>query len=92
MRNMRKVRQATFKIAPKWVNSIAVDSNGHAWGYETKAQHLEHDKRRFWSPNLDSESVFLGSGFDTTDWQNSALNRWDISAREYQLKQLRDEA
>lgn len=77
---LRKATQATFKIAPKWVKSIAVNKNGTCWGFEVIKADLERNDCRFWCPLMAKASVFLGSGFDASDWQNSAVNSWEVKA------------
>ena len=63
---LKKATQATFKIAPPWVKSIAVNRNGECWGFEVVVADLETNDRRFWCALMDKEAVFLGSGFDAT--------------------------
>tara|TARA_B100000530_G_scaffold309310_1_gene235018 strand:- start:37586 stop:37852 length:267 start_codon:yes stop_codon:yes gene_type:complete len=78
---LRKATQATFKIAPPWVKSIAVNRNGECWGFEVVVADLERNDRRFWCALMDKRDVLLGSGFDTTKWKNSAINSLEVKAR-----------
>lgn len=85
---LRKATQSTFKIAPTWVKSIAVNRNGECWGFEVTVADLELNNRRFWCALMSKETVFLGSGFDTTNWQNSAINSWEVKAEMRQRKNI----
>lgn len=78
---LKKATQATFKIAPPWVKSIAVNRNGECWGFEVAVADLETNDRRFWCALMEKASVFLGSGFDATNWKNSAINSLEVKAK-----------
>ena len=70
--------QEVFKDAPKWVKSVAVDSDGEAWGYEVNKDMLlplPYSDR--WVQNCHRHNYphYIGNGYDTTNWQQSAIDR-----------------
>ena len=71
----KTLTQEDFKCAPDWVNSAAVDEDGYAWGYAVDTLFLSiDDNGDKWIANF-GKSVCLGNEYDTTNWQNSAINR-----------------
>ena len=71
---MKKLTQAIFNDAPDWVQSAAVDSDGELYGYYVSSKWLKTDDNYHHAP-LGSYSEFLDDGFDTTNWQLSAIDR-----------------
>ena len=70
--------QEVFKDAPKWVKSVAVDSDGEAWGYEVNKDMLlplPYSDR--WVQNCHRHNYphYIGNGYDTTNWQQSVIGR-----------------
>ncbi|MBP3945154.1 hypothetical protein [Psychrobacter sp. K31L] len=72
---MKQLTQADLIKAPKRINSAAIDENGDAWGYSAYKQDLKHNHKRWSDDTLNCDFWFIGEGFDTTDWQNSAIDR-----------------
>ena len=72
---MKKLTQDLFIWAPDWVKSAAVDSDGYVWGYSVDTLFLSiGDKGDKWTANF-GRCMCLGTGYDTTNWQNSAIDR-----------------
>ena len=70
--------QDVFKDAPEWVKSASVDSDGEAWGYEVnKDMLLPLPYRDRWVQNCHRHNYphYIGNGYDTTNWQQSAIGR-----------------
>lgn len=75
---MKKLTQAVFKDAPDWVKSAAVHESGYARMWSVPKANLEPCGREFISTSINGEVVYsrpLGDGFDTTNWQLSAIDR-----------------
>ena len=87
---MKKLTQAVFKDAPDWAKSAAVDENGNGFYHNIEVAKLKNDGGQHWPNNhFDYGKYICGvitgakkSGsyldairFDTTDWQNSAIDR-----------------
>ena len=71
----KTLTQDVFKGAPDWVNSAAVDEDGYAWGYAVDTLFLSiDDNGDKWIANF-GKCMCLGKGYDTADWQNSAIDR-----------------
>ena len=70
----KTLTQEDFKCAPDWVNSAAVDEDGRAFAFPCKAKQLNTNR---WGEHKykDGEYRCLGNGYDTTNWQNSAIDR-----------------
>ena len=65
---------------PEWVKSVTVDSdgNGNAWGHEVNKDMLvplPYSDR--WVQNCYRHNYphYIGSGYDTTDWKQGAIDR-----------------
>lgn len=72
---MKKLTQAVFDNAPKWVKSAAVDKRGTAWGYSESKSRLMVGKRDWYSDSWLSDIWLFNGEYDTTDWQNSSIDR-----------------
>lgn len=77
---MKKLTQDVFKDAPDWVQSAAVDSSGDAYYYSVTASELTLDSDECWwlYMGVDGRGYgddYVGNGFDTTNWQTSAIDR-----------------
>jgi hypothetical protein len=71
----RQLTQADFKDVAPWVESMAIDGNGRAWGYAVSTSLLSiDDKACEWIASI-GKSINLGAGYDTTNWQHSAIDR-----------------
>ncbi|WP_227430431.1 hypothetical protein [Psychrobacter sp. I-STPA6b] len=75
---MKKLTQAVFreKRMPKWTKSAAVDYDGVARYHDVPKSELKRS-HTIWQPHSDT-SVICGYGYDTTNWQNSAIDRGDV--------------
>lgn len=72
----KKLRQATFRVVPPWVNCLSITSTGELLACESSANDLERNERRFWCPMMDRQCLILDDGYDRTDWDHSAIDRW----------------
>lgn len=71
---MKKLTQETLKNADDEVKSAAVDSNGEAWMYTCpKADLLLLNS--IWGVREGIKRYWIGWGYDTTDWDKSAIDR-----------------
>lgn len=83
---MKKLTQAVFDLpeCPVWAESAAVDEDGRAYYHSKKKESLTvipsdgddlglHDA--YVSPPDYDRIELIGSGYDTTDWQKSAIDR-----------------
>ena len=80
----KKLTQAVFKNAPSWAKSAAVDEDSTLCYFSHTKEHLcVLQVSKIWGYK---EKLFgvkckeFGTGYDTTDWQNSAINRegWEL--------------
>ena len=70
--------QEVFKDVPEWVKSVAVDSDGKAWGHEVDKSMLvplPYSDRWVQNCHRDNHPHYIGNGYDTTDWKQSAIDR-----------------
>lgn len=75
---MKQLTQAVFDGAPEWVMSAAIHESGYARLWSVPKSNLKPCGREFISTSIFGETVYsrpLGDGFDTTDWQNSAIDK-----------------
>ena len=76
---MKQLTQAVFNGAPDWVMSAAVDSTGDVYFYAVPKKELSFDSDECWWVYLgdkdDSQNYSPYEGYDTTNWQNSAIDR-----------------
>ena len=75
---MKKLTQAVFNILPSRFTCAAIDEDGRAFAFPCNSNELRICRL---SPG-NSEHVFeecnysyIGDGYDTTNWQNSAIDR-----------------
>lgn len=77
----KTLRQDVFANAPEWVRSAAVDENGVANYFSVDSEHLlagTTAKGGMWlfiSTKLEHKFQRISGGYDTTDWQQSAIDR-----------------
>ena len=73
----KKLTQDDFKNAPPWVKSAAVNESGIAYGHEKTKSNLRVLFIGSGGVHISSGSntIELGKGHDTTNWQNSAIDR-----------------
>lgn len=75
---MKKLTQAVFDLpeCPVWAESAAVDENGIACWYPDSYPHLNYNvDSGVWGSEWSLMCKIIGSGFDTTNWQQSAIDR-----------------
>lgn len=75
---MKQLTQEVFKDAPDWFISAAIHESGYARLWSVPKSKLSPCGREFISTSVFGETVYsmpLGDGFNTTDWQNSAIDR-----------------
>ncbi len=70
---MKKLTQAVFEGMPKWIKSARVDNKGKLVVYSldasTVTRILNNEILLPWNCGI------WDSDYDTTDWQNSAIDR-----------------
>ncbi len=71
---MKKLTQDVFTMSKSRAKSAVVTPNGKAWLFECKKEHLSPTDKS-WTCDIDTAFYYLGDGYDTTDWQNSAIDR-----------------
>lgn len=71
---MKQLTQATFAEYADWIESMAIDSNGELHGYAFAKKWLLTDNTYHHAP-IGTYSEFLSDGYDTDNWQNSAIDR-----------------
>lgn len=76
---MKKLTQAVFKYAPSWVKSAAVDRYGFARFYPCEASEI-HPTNGDLPADFFFASVIIDNGYDTTDWQHSAIDREGVES------------
>ena len=69
----RRFNEDVFTDQPDWVVSASVDLDGVARGHSVPLAELKRDDS-IWNPNSDA-SIVIGYGYDSRDWENSALAR-----------------
>ena len=77
---MKRLTQAVFDLpeCPEWAESAAVDASGYAHWFNCEVAPC-HATGCFDVKYTDYECIFemkkIGSGYDTTNWQQSAIDR-----------------
>lgn len=78
---MKKLTQDDFNYTPSWAKSAAVDRNGKGYCFAVSKNELIIQGGE-WIPPMVGDYFgkcdrlgFSWSLFDTTDWQNSAIDR-----------------
>ena len=73
----KTLTQDVFKGAPEWVKSAAVNESGIAYGHEKTKSNLRVLFIGSGGVHIASGSntIELGKGYDTTNWQNSAIDK-----------------
>lgn len=73
---MKQLTQDIFDGAPDWVKSAAVDSDGECYWYSLSKCELRLQAEWWLYRHIDGATCdYVGEGFDTTDWKNSAIDR-----------------
>ena len=78
----KTLTQDAFKGAPDWVKSAAVNESGIAYGLEKTKSNLRVLFIGSGGVHIASGSntIELGKGYDTTNWQQSAIDRKSTSS------------
>ena len=77
----KTLTQDVFKDAPDWVKSAAVDEDGVTNYFSVASEHLLAGKTAkggmwlFIPTKLEHKFQRISSGYDTKNWQNSAIDR-----------------
>jgi len=81
---MKKLTQADFKDAPNWVESASINSDGTCYFHNMEKSLLMPYQieaalgvwdMNYIAPEPNYIQDLVGIGYDTTDWQNSAIDR-----------------
>ena len=79
---MKQLTQEVFDSpdCPDWAESAAVNANGLATWFDEKWQHLDIEGEWWgYAKNFQRSVGFrhaeIGHGYDTTNWENSAINK-----------------
>lgn len=75
---MKQLTQEVFEGALSEIKSAVMCSRGRVWLFECAKSHLTPNHRS-WVSDIETGFYYHGVGYDTTDWQNSAIDR-EISA------------
>lgn len=75
---MKQLTQEVFEGALPEIKSAVMCSRGRVWLFECAKSHLTPNHRS-WVSDIETGFYYHGVGYDTTDWQNSAIDR-EVSA------------
>ncbi len=85
----KQLTQAVFDGLPSVYRWAAVDNRGSAHAFNAKPKPFKSDFRDWDFNNV--VTISLGDGYDTTNWQNSLIERQDVSNRVKQLRSIEAE-
>lgn len=70
----KTLTQDVFNTLPNKFKCAAIDADGRAFAFPCKAKQLNTNR---WGEHKykDGQYRCIGTGYDTTDWQNSAIDR-----------------
>lgn len=73
---MKKLTQDVFIGQSEHIKSAAVDKDGDAWFYQVSSDRLTLSlvDGKHWDCSIYAVT-FVGSEYDTSDWENSAIDR-----------------
>lgn len=73
---MKKLTQSVFDLpeCPDWADSLAVDANGDLYAFNCHKEFL-NSICNIHQGIIGSYWELVGSGYDTTNWQQSAIDR-----------------
>lgn len=74
-REVKFLNRSLFLTVPSWVETLAINSDGSLWGYESLINDLECNRFRHWSPKMDTMSIKLDVGYDIIRWERSPIPR-----------------
>lgn len=75
---MKKLTQAVFDLpeCPVWADSAVVDIEGDVWAFRCTKDELEANEEMGWHETEGfTKYAIIGKGYDTTNWQQSAIDR-----------------
>ena len=78
---MKQPMQEIFDGAPDWVKSAAIDEDGKGYWFAVTASELSIEHGEWLAPMIGDffgrcdKIGYSWTVFDTTDWQNSAIDR-----------------
>ena len=84
----KTITQAVFDGLPPEYRWAVVDNRGSAYAFNAKPKPFKSDFRDWDFHNVDT--VSLGMDYDATDWQNSLIERQDVSSRVEQLRSVEE--
>ena len=84
----KPLTQAVFDGLPPEYRWAVVDNRGSAYAFNAKPKPFKSDFRDWDFHNVDT--VSLGMDYDATDWQNSLIERQDVSSRVEQLRSVEE--
>lgn len=84
-RPKKPLTQAVFDGLPSVYRWAAVDSDGRAYAHECNPKGKT---AICWFRRRGRATCFIGEGYDTTNWQNSLIERQDVSNRVEQLRSV----
>ena len=76
--NLKKLTQAVFEGLPSEYRWAAISETGLVFAYSKKPNLVETADRLYWTVGLSECKKFINEGFNTTDWQNSLIERLDV--------------
>ena len=77
----KQLTQAVFDGLPPEYRWAAVDSEGRAYAHKCMP-------KGYWLCVRGCAAYLIGEGYDTTNWQNSLIERQDVSGRVEQLRSV----
>ena len=77
---MKQLTQEVFEGALPEIKSAVMCSRGRVWLFECAKSHLTPNHRS-WVSDIETGFYYHGVGYDTTDWQNSAIDRVVIEVK-----------
>jgi len=84
----KTLTQAVFDGLPSEYRWAAVDNRGSAYAFDAKPKPFKSDFRDWDFNNV--VTISLGGDYDTTDWQNSLIERQEVSNRVEQLRSIEE--
>lgn len=82
----KTITQAVFDGLPPEYRWAAVDNRGSAYAFTAKPKPFKSDFRDWDFNNV--VTISLGGDYNTTNWQNSLIERQDVSNRVEQLRSV----
>ena len=83
----KTLTQAVFDGLPPEYRWAAVDSEGRAYAHKCTPKGAT---AAYWLCVRGCAAYLIGEGYDTTNWQNSLIERQDVSSRVEQLRSIEE--